>query len=174
MFKNILVATDGSSMGSKAVAAAASLANELSANLVLLTVVGQGDVSENMVHMFEVEHMIKDRASLSKDRAPTSGVLAPSVRASENAALAAEVHQVMAESIMQRSQEEVEKVLQSGLDCVIREGNPAEVILSVASDKGSDLIVMGSRGFGELKSLLMGSVSSKVNQLSSCPCLIVK
>ena len=174
MFKNILVATDGSRTGSKAVDAAASLAKELNAKLVLLTVVGQGDVPENMVHMFEVEHLIKDRDSLRKDMAPRAGVPTASVRGSENAALAAKVHQIMAETVLQRSQDQVKAIMHANPDCVLHEGNPAEVILDVASERGSDLIVMGSRGFGELKSLLLGSVSSKVNQLCGCPCLIIK
>lgn len=37
-----------------------------------------------------------------------------------------------------------------------------------------DLIVMGSRGFGGFKKLLLGSVASAVSQHSKCPVLIVK
>jgi nucleotide-binding universal stress UspA family protein len=37
-----------------------------------------------------------------------------------------------------------------------------------------DLIVMGSRGFGGFKKLLLGSVASTVSQHSKCPVLIVK
>ena len=37
-----------------------------------------------------------------------------------------------------------------------------------------DLIVMGSRGFGGFKKMLLGSVASAVSQHSKCPVLIVK
>ncbi|HEX5457952.1 MAG TPA: universal stress protein [Candidatus Nitrosotalea sp.] len=37
-----------------------------------------------------------------------------------------------------------------------------------------DLIVMGSRGFGGFKKMLLGSVANAVSQHSKCPVLIVK
>ncbi len=53
-------------------------------------------------------------------------------------------------------------------------GNPGEVILSVAEEEESDMIVMGSHGFGTFRSLLMGSVSSFVTQHADCPVLLCK
>ena len=41
-------------------------------------------------------------------------------------------------------------------------GTPAEVIVETAEDGHFDLVVMGSRGFGTIKSLLLGSVSQYV------------
>ena len=55
---------------------------------------------------------------------------------------------------------------------VVVDGDPAEQIVSTARD--ADLIVMGSRGLGSAKGLLLGSVSSKVQQLAECPCLTTK
>ncbi len=47
-------------------------------------------------------------------------------------------------------------------------------LLSYARLHQVDLIVMGSRGLGGFKKLLLGSVASGVSQHSECPVLIVK
>lgn len=54
------------------------------------------------------------------------------------------------------------------------EGHPADVILSVAGTRKVDLIVMGTRGLGSVKSVLQGSQSQKVVAHSDCPVLLVK
>ena len=53
-------------------------------------------------------------------------------------------------------------------------GDPAEALLGYARDLGIDLIVMGRRGVGPIRGLLMGSVSLKVNSLAGCPVLTVR
>ena len=53
------------------------------------------------------------------------------------------------------------------------EGPPAGAILRVAAEQSCDLIVLGSRGLGQLSGLLLGSVSSVVAQRAECPVLIV-
>jgi nucleotide-binding universal stress UspA family protein len=53
------------------------------------------------------------------------------------------------------------------------EGPPAAAILRVAEDEGYNLIVLGSRGHGQLAGLLLGSVSHTVMQRAHCPVLIV-
>lgn len=53
------------------------------------------------------------------------------------------------------------------------EGPPAHAILRVAAEEGCDLIVVGSRGRGQLAGLLLGSVSSTVAHHANCPVLIV-
>ena len=172
MYKNILVATDGSPIGNRAVIAGASLASALDADLTLVTVVGQGDVSEHMVRTFEVEHLIEERNP--EDITMVGSAPVPLVRSSSDASLAAKVHQAMAETIMHNALEEASALVTRNPTNLIAEGDPAEVILDLAARNHHDLIVIGSRGFGELKSLFLGSVSSKVNQLAECPCLIIK
>lgn len=53
-------------------------------------------------------------------------------------------------------------------------GDPPSVILRTAKEHKADLIVMGSRGMGQLKGLVIGSVSSYILSRSECPVLIVK
>ena len=55
----------------------------------------------------------------------------------------------------------------------LQEGPEAESILNIAKNCQTDLIVMGTRGHGTLKGLLVGSVSRKVIHHSSCPVMVV-
>nr|WP_281430368.1 universal stress protein [Salinicola acroporae] len=49
------------------------------------------------------------------------------------------------------------------------EGRPAQTIVQQATDLGVDMIIMGSRGLSDLKSLVVGSVSHKVSHIAPCP-----
>lgn len=49
-------------------------------------------------------------------------------------------------------------------------GNPAEAIISAATEYDVDLIIMGTRGSSNLKEIL-GSVSTQVLRYSRCPVL---
>lgn len=51
-------------------------------------------------------------------------------------------------------------------------GNPAQKILKYAQENKIDLIVMGSRGLGAIKQILMGSVSQYLVANAPCPVLI--
>lgn len=53
------------------------------------------------------------------------------------------------------------------------EGPSAEAILKVAETHGVDLILMGNRGLGAIKSLLLGSVSRKVLHCAPCAVMVV-
>lgn len=57
---------------------------------------------------------------------------------------------------------------------VDRTGYPPDQIVDYAKSIEARLIVVGSRGFGEFKSLLLGSTSHRVSHLSPCDVLIVK
>lgn len=53
-------------------------------------------------------------------------------------------------------------------------GDAAEMAVTVAREKGADAIVIGKRGLSGVEEFLLGSVSSKVAQLSPVPVIIVK
>lgn len=54
------------------------------------------------------------------------------------------------------------------------EGSAAEAIIEVANTRQVDLIVVGSRGLGQLAGLLLGSQSQKIIQHAPCPVLVVR
>jgi nucleotide-binding universal stress UspA family protein len=52
-------------------------------------------------------------------------------------------------------------------------GLPAEELLEAAADTDADMIVVGARGTGGFKKLLLGSVSSHLAHHAHCPVVIV-
>jgi len=56
----------------------------------------------------------------------------------------------------------------------VENGDAAETVLEIAKDNDVDAIITGSRGLGNLSTLLLGSVSYKINQLAECTCMNVK
>ncbi|WP_028670762.1 universal stress protein [Saccharospirillum impatiens] len=60
------------------------------------------------------------------------------------------------------------------VETLVEIGDPARKIVAVAEDRKVDMIVMGTRGLGDWKSLLLGSVSHKVTHLADCTCVTVR
>ncbi|MEX2100130.1 MAG: universal stress protein [Acidimicrobiia bacterium] len=58
-----------------------------------------------------------------------------------------------------------------GIERVVSRGSAAESLLGAS--QGADLLVVGSRGRGGFKSLLLGSVSQQCAQHATCPVVIV-
>lgn len=56
---------------------------------------------------------------------------------------------------------------------VVREGEPARVLLDVAETEAVDVIVVGTRRLGSVKRLMLGSTSSKLVHESTRPVLVV-
>jgi len=54
------------------------------------------------------------------------------------------------------------------------EGYPPDVLVEYANEQGADLIVVGSRGRGDLASLVLGSTSHRVANHASCDVLVVR
>ena len=53
-------------------------------------------------------------------------------------------------------------------------GSPANCICDYAKSVATDLIVIGSRGLGGIKKLVLGSVSQNVIELAHCSVLVGK
>lgn len=144
MFKSILVCTDGSEQAMNAARTAAQIACKFDAKVTLLN--SFDDIVSTL---------------------PNLGVWELGIRPEEFVRYASEVQQ----DIEKRTGAMFEE---AGVPFLpLREmGRPEEIILSVAERKHPDLIVMGSRGLGGFKRLMMGSVSDGVVHHASCPVLI--
>jgi nucleotide-binding universal stress UspA family protein len=87
--------------------------------------------------------------------------------------------QALAEQVLKAAQEETDEVLERLGDESSRprvtvqavNGIPAETLLGAAAD--ADMIVVGSRGAGGFKRLLMGSVSSQITHHAHCPVVVI-
>jgi nucleotide-binding universal stress UspA family protein len=146
MFKNILLATDGSAASEQAVAMAVGLARTHQARLVAVYVVdpypylGIGDTN-------------------------LAGFNAYMAAAQEHAAQAhAEVAQRCAEG---GAAVDLDVVL-------VEEAGVTAGILATARQRGSDLIVIGSHGRSGVDRIVLGSVAAKVVAQSAVPVLVVR
>lgn len=52
-------------------------------------------------------------------------------------------------------------------------GEPYAKILETAENENFDLIVMGNRGFSDIKSFFLGSVTQRVTSEAKCPVLVI-
>jgi nucleotide-binding universal stress UspA family protein len=106
------------------------------------------------------------REALSLSRAWVSHLVAVSVAQKD-----AEVPEV--QEILQKVQGEADR---EGipLDTLILKGAPGEALIRAAQARGSDLLILGSRGRTGLSRLIMGSVAEQIIGQARCPVLIVK
>lgn len=174
MFRKILVAIDGSGHARRATEVAGDIGGKYGAELLLLHVVANGKVPAGLARMLEVEHVTEAEHPSPPNVANLQGGIAVAERGTDSK----EHEERMKESIAQITLAEAERVVKSKdvstVSCVTEHGDPVERILDCASREGVDLIVMGTRGLSDFKSLLMGSVSHKICQLSECTCITVK
>lgn len=148
MIEHILCCVDGSRHATAAVDLASDVAKRYGARLTLIHVVRDSEV-----------RLLPDelRAGLGAlDGTTTEGL------------------SDLGGEILRRTAERARTAGVAVVATALASGHPAPVIAAYARDHGAGLIVMGSRGLSDLKGLLLGSISSKVLQLTDCACLIVK
>ncbi len=145
MFGSIVVGTDGSDTATQAVRQAIELAQAVGARIELVS--AYEPVSDARLR----EASIVVPEDLHWIVNPRSDVLAT---------LEAAAGEIRAAGI------EVE--------IFARQGDPADAILDVAEERGSDLIVVGNRGMTGAKRFLLGSVPNKVSHHAPCSVLIIR
>jgi nucleotide-binding universal stress UspA family protein len=146
MMQKILAAVDGSENARRALDFACDLAGKYQAELILVAVAPEGGVPEPLRRFAEVEHL-----------------------GSQPLAVYQTIMQNMLTSVRRDAEDRGAKSVRTRVEV----GEPAKAILATAAAEGVDLIVMGSRGLGQIEGLLLGSVSHKVSSAAPCTCATV-
>jgi len=60
------------------------------------------------------------------------------------------------------------------INTILLQGNPASIILDFSKKEKYDIVIMGSRGMGKFKELILGSVSSKIVHHSLSAILLIR
>jgi len=147
MIKKILVATDASAASNRAVSMAAYMAACHDAELLIL-------------------HVIRDM------QLPTLVKKAPELEDFANAR--EDILRQVAENILNEAQVRAGKGGAKKIQTAIGSGDPASSVIGFAKRRNIDMIVIGTRGLGKIKEVLMGSVSRKIANSAEANCLIVR
>jgi nucleotide-binding universal stress UspA family protein len=146
MFTSIVVGIDGSDTATEAVRQAIALARAVGARIELVS--AYEPVSESRLREEPVHAPHEDLHWMVNPREDVLATLA---------AAASEIRE-------------------AGIDVEVfaRQGDPADAILDVAEERGSDLIVVGNEGMTGAKRFLLGSVPNKVSHHAPCSVLIIR
>lgn len=177
MIGQILVATDGSDCGGKAVKMAADLAGKYGAQLHILHVLMHGEPPVELHKMAAAEHLVSEvppqRPATDAANMGSSGIAPTDLADIGRYRLDHKVISALGELVIRNAAADAKEQGAADIVTRIREGDVADEILSACRDGNMDMVVLGSRGRGQLSGLLLGSTSQKVAQLSKCSCLIV-
>ncbi len=147
MIKKILIAVDGSAHALKSVEFGAEVAKGLDVEVLLFHVVKPYNLPESLKKFAEAEHMATIDSDLLKIGA--QHLLAGAMDVARAAGL-------------------------KNVKIEVEEGPIARTIVARATSFKADLIVIGSRGMGDLEGMLRGGVSHRVETLAKCPVMVVK
>jgi nucleotide-binding universal stress UspA family protein len=177
MIKKVLIATDGSENAARAVAFGADIAAKYGADLVLVHVLLRDELSENLRHAAEVEHLAAQGgqplsraiASVPFAHYPANILFTEGADSSADAVLRA-----VAEHVLDNAEEAAREHGAGRITRRVEDGNPAKRIVEAVYEEKADLVVTGARGLSDIASLLTGSVSHKVSHLSPVTCVTVR
>ncbi len=156
MFKNVLVALDGSEPSMRALSMAIEIAKRFEARLTL-------------VHVFSVA--VTPMVMPEPTTVTPAGV--PPLTPAEISKMT-EASQEIGNKILKAGEEMAKNAQVTPVDKQLLEGNTVQEIVKLAKEGDYDLIVVGSRGVGRLRELFVGSVSEGVLKHTPCAVLLVK
>jgi nucleotide-binding universal stress UspA family protein len=175
MSHTLLVAVDGSDNSMRAAGLAGELAGKLDAPLTILHVLMHGRPVDELARMAEVEHLL---SGLVTRAAPTEGSLPRTAQELRQLNEAQVMHLNMitriGDMVLERAVARAEDAGARDISTRTNTGDCADAILESAGAVGADMIVVGSRGLGQVRGLLLGSVSHKVAQHAACTVVTVK
>jgi nucleotide-binding universal stress UspA family protein len=133
-------------------------------------------VPPELRRLAEVEHIVEPGGVESRPLAdplyPSGAIARPNLE--EAAVSSATIYREFGERLLAAARVRAEERKVEEVETLVGHGDPAHQIVHAAQHHNADLIVMGRRGHGDLKGLLLGSVSHKVCQLADSACLTVK
>lgn len=176
MIKTIFVAYDGSDHALKAVNIAAEISAKFGARLLIGHVLLRDAP-------FDVLRRLAKRSALPKARRDELDNYEAEIRMAMASVEMAGLAPVYApkdllieigKQLIERATQVANKAGAKKISTALLSGDAGDAILERAKKEKSDLIVLGTRGFGELKGLFLGSVSHKVAARAHCACMTVK
>ncbi len=144
-YRTVLVGTDGSSSSFRAVDAAARVAADAGAKLILACAyhpmpererVRAADLLGDLAYKVEGSTPADDALRAARDRAVAAGA--------------------------------------SDIEQIAVEGDAVDTLVALAGDREADLVVVGNRGLNSLAGRLLGSVPANLSHRAPCDVLIVR
>jgi nucleotide-binding universal stress UspA family protein len=175
MIKTILVPTDGSEHAKKAVLLASDIAAKYQAGIVLLHVMLDGATAAELRNLVNVKWLPKSALEAMNRTEEIQRAAATMPEAVSVAIpLPDEALEAVGKAILDDADATARKHGVKSIKRLLKRGRPAQCILAGADDEKVNMIIMGSRGLGDLRGMLVGSVSHKVGSLANCTCVTVK
>jgi nucleotide-binding universal stress UspA family protein len=177
MIKTILVATDGSDHAKKALSLASDLGAKYGTRLILVHVLLSNARSETLRALANRRGLRKKLRDLLENY--EADFLQEIAAAGADGGFIPippprELVEAIGQQIMDRAEKTAETEGVKKITKLMVQGDPADVILDLATSNRADMIVLGSRGLSDFKGLFLGSVSHKVSSQADCTCVTVK
>ncbi|MCO4849064.1 MAG: universal stress protein [Yoonia sp.] len=172
MNDKILIATDGSEIGNRALDCAAELSARLGYDLCIMHVLLHDRPSDELTRLVGSEHLAKHfhRAKTDKQSGPISAFADVFPDAADETARARAMV-VLGDLIVDRASRRAQDAGAQNVTTRVCVGDCADEILDMAECEKPKMIVLGRRGLGRVRETLLGSVSQKV--LHHAPCTVV-
>lgn len=175
MIKTILVATDGSGHANKATALAIDLAGKYNARLVVVHTLLRDARSDTLRKLAKQRELSKEqRATLKNYEVEGYEAMASIDMGTMFIPAPVEILEPIGQQLLDRIAQDAKKAGVKKVTPILSGGDPADAILKAAKKEKADFIVLGTRGYGELKGLFLGSVSHKVAAHATCPVTTVR